>query len=463
MNSLLVALGSGVQILLTILVPILVAGAGVFLFFRIRRERNRFISGKYNKDALDKEGFDEFLRKNFASANKNTHFTVFYIEINDAKPMIEVFGEKQYQAAVSALEDRLFKIFPRGTRFCNYEYDSIMVFTEADMAQKEISDISAFCLMEGHKSIHMMNHIKLDLDLNIGVCSYNAFSPNYDAFRQNLELALAASKRGGLNRFALYSSELIGSDTEEYKYYQEIKKAIEDKEFTLYYQPIYELQQRTLIGYETLLRWNHKTLGVLPPSKFLTIMEQSGDINWVGAWAFEEMLVAFSRHKEKTHDEIFFSMNLSPKQLMNPKLVEDLRRILKKYKVNANEICLEIEEFSLFDRVPQVSENIERLTQSGFKIAIDNFALETSSLTMLEKLHVYLVKLNKDFVEQSQDDFLIGGVVDALVRYAEKEGFRIVASGVEDEVTVGFLKGRRIDCGQGYFFGKPQPPEAYGI
>ena len=463
MDSLLLALGSGVQILLTILVPLLAAGAIVFLFFRIRWERGRFISNKLKQDSLDKEAFDQLLKKTFAGANKSTSFTVFHIEINDAKPMIEVFGERQYQVAVGALEDRFFKIFPRGSRICNYDYDTLMVFTEENMTQKEISDIASFCLMEGHKSIHMMNHIKLDFDLNIGVCSYNAFSANYDAFRQNLELALAASKRSGLNRFVLYSSELMGSDTEEYKYYQEIKKAIEDKEFTLYYQPINDLQQRQTIGYETLLRWNHKTLGVLPPAKFLTVMEQSGDINWVGAWAFEQMLVAFSRRKQKVQDDIFFSMNLSPKQLMNPKLVEDLRRILKKYKVNASDICLEIEEFSLFDRVPQVSENIERLTQSGFKLAIDNFALETSSLKMLENLNVFLVKLNKDFVEQSQDDFLIGGVVDALVRYAEKEGFRIVASGVEDEVTVGFLKGRRIDCGQGYFFGKPQPPENYGI
>lgn len=463
MYSLLSTLNTGASIVLTILVPILVAGAGVFLFFRVRRERGRFISGNLKKGTLDKEGFDEFLKKRFASANKSTRFTVFYVEINDAKPLIESFGEKQYRNAVNTLEDRFYKFFPRGSRICSYEYDSIMVYTEEDMTKKDISDLAAFCLLEGHKSIGMLTRVKLELDINIGVCSYNAFSADFQTFKQNLELALATSKRNGLNRFIVYSSELMGTDTEEYKYYQEIKQAIEDEEFTLYYQPIYDLQQNKPIAYESLVRWNHKTLGVLSPAKFLPIMEQSGDINWVGTWAFEQMLLTYSRHKEKSNDGIFFTMNLSPKQLMNPKLVEDLRHILKKYRVNANEVCLEIVEFAMFDKVPQVAENIERLTQSGFKMAIDDFGLETSSLKMLDNLQVQYVKLNKNFVDQSQDDFLIGGVVDALIGYAEKENISIVALGVEDDVTVDYLKERKIQCGQGYVLGKPLPPEEYGL
>lgn len=463
MYSLLAVVNTGVAILLTILVPIVAAGCGVLLFFGIRKERNRYINNKLRKGELDKEGFDEFLQKCFASANKNTHFTVFRIEINDAKPMLDAFGEKQYGSAMSTLEERFLKLFPAGSRICVYDYDSIMVYMEEDLGKKEISDISAFCLMEGHKPIHMVTRVKVEFDLNIGICSYNSFSSTYEAFRQNLELALVTSKRHGLNRYMLYSSELIGTDTEEYKYYQEIKQAIEDEDFTLYYQPINDLKLGKPIAYEALLRWNHKTMGVLPPSKFLSIMEQSGDINWVGVWAFEQMLATYNHYKEKGGSGVFFTMNLSPKQLMNPKLVEEFRRILKKYRVSANEVCLEIVEFAMFDKVPEVAENIERLTQSGFKIAIDDFGLETSSLKMLEDLQVHFVKLNKSFVEQSQDDFLIGGVVDALVAYAENKKFQIVATAVEDDVTVGFLKEHNIHCGQGYFFGKPLAPDKYGL
>lgn len=461
MYSLLAA--DGVDILFTVLVPLLAAGAIVFLFFSIRKERTRYINSKLRKGELDKESFDEFLKKTFISANKNTHFSVFCIEINDAKPLIEAFGEKQYRNAVGALEERFLKLFPRGSRICVYEHDTVMVYIEEDLDKKDLSDLASFCLVEGHKPIHMLTRVKVEFDLNIGVCSYNAFSADYDTFRQNLDLALVSSKRNGLNRFKLYSGELLGADTEEYKYYQEIKQAIEDEEFTLYFQPIYDLQTNKPILYETLLRWNHKTLGVLPPSNFLTIIEQSGDINWIGTWAFEQLLAHYNRFKAKGNNGVIFSMNLSPKQLMNPKLVEDFRRILKKYRVNANEVCLEIVEFAMFDKVPEVAENIERLTQSGFKLAIDDFGLETSLFQMLENYKLSYVKLNKSFVEQSQDDFLIGGVVDVLVGYAENKDFKIVATSVEDDVTVDFLKEHKIHCGQGYFFGKPLPPENYNI
>lgn len=458
-----VHLQPGVAIFLTILIMLL-AGVAVFFLYRgVRKDRARYVNGKLKNGTLTKEGFDEFLKKRFASANKNTHFTVFYIEINDAKALIDSFGEKQYLNAKAALEDRFYKLFPRGSRICNYEYDAFAVLCEEDLDKKEASDIASFCLLEGHKPIGLITRVRLELDLNIGVCSYNAFSADFEAFKQNLNLALATSKRSGLNKFTVYSSDLMGSDTEEYKYYQEIKQAIEDKEFTLYYQPIYDLQENKPIAYETLLRWNHKTLGVLSPAKFLTIMEQSGDINWVGAWAFEQMVVTYLHHKEKSNDGIIFTMNLSPKQLMNPKLVEDFRRILKKHRVNASEVGLEIVEFAMFDKVPQVKENIERLQQSGFQLAVDDFGLEMSSLKMLENLQVSYVKLDKSFVEQSQDDFLIGGVVDALVNYAQNKNFKIVAEGVEDDVTLEFLKERKINCGQGYFFGKPQPPEEYNL
>lgn len=454
----------GVNIFLTVLVLVLAAGAIVLLFFGIRRDRRRYISGKLKSGTLDKEGFDEFLKKRFASANKNTHFTVFYIEINDAKPLRESFGEKQYKNALATLEDRYYKMFPRGSRVLVYEDDALLVYSEEDFDKKEVSDISAFCLVESHKPIGLITRVRVELDVNIGVVTYNAFSPDYDTFRQNLELALATSKRQGLNKFVVYSPDLMGSDTEEYKYYQEIKQAIADGEFTLYYQPIFDLQANKPIAYETLLRWNHKTLGVLSPAKFLTVMEQSGDINWVGNWAFEKMVSTYAAHREKNpNDGVIFTMNLSPKQLMNSRLAEEFRRILKKHRVSANEIGLEIVEFAMFDKVPEVKENIDKLIQSGFKMAVDDFGLEMSSLKLLDNLQVDFVKLDKKFIEQSQDDFLIGGIIDTLVGYAEQKHFKVVAEGVEDDVTVEFLKERKLHCGQGYFFGKPLPPEDYDL
>jgi EAL domain-containing protein (putative c-di-GMP-specific phosphodiesterase class I) len=140
-----------------------------------------------------------------------------------------------------------------------------------------------------------------------------------------------------------------------------------------------------------------------------------------------------------------------------------MRRVLKKYRANAADFCMEISESAMFDSRPEVGANIEKLRQSGFLIAIDDFGVEMSSLKKLENLKVDWVKLDRSFIEQSKDDFLIGGVVGTLVQYAARGAFKMIAEGIEDEVVLEYVKERAIPYGQGYHFGKPLPPQDYGI
>lgn len=452
-----------VAIMFTIIFVLFAAASIFFLQRGIRKERSRYIAEKLNIGEMDKAAFDNMMSRRFATANKNTFFSVMFIEISDAKDMRESFGQKQYQWIVDTLVKRFNKVLPKGTKICLYDYDLIAAIINEDLDRKGLSDLASFCLMEGHRAIPLITRVQVEADLSIGIASYNAFSANYEQFLQNLELSVAASKRSGLNKFTIYSSDLLGSDSEEVKYYQEIKAAIESNEFTLYYQPIYDLNTRLPVGYESLLRWNHKTLGVLSPNKFLTILEQSGDINWVGNWAFAQLLKTAEDYRRK-HPEtpVVFSMNLSPKQLMSTHLVEDFRKTLRQYnKVPASDICMEIVEFAMFDKMEIVGENIEKLKQCGFKIAIDDFGLEMSTLKMLESIHVDWIKLDKRFVEQSKDDFLYSGLVSTLVGFAERNDSKIVAEGVEDEVILEYLRDCKIPYGQGYFFGKPLPAEQY--
>lgn len=458
-----VVTNSGVAIMFTIIF-VLAAGAAIFFLYRgIRKERNRYIAEKLNIGEMDKAGFDEMMTRRFATANKNTYFSVMFIEISDAKNMRESFGGKQYEWIVDTLLKRFYKVLPKGTKICLYDYDLFAAVINEDLDRKALSDLASFCIMEGHRTIPLITRVQVEPDLSIGIASYNAFSANYEQFRQNLELSVAASKRSGLNKFTIYSSDLLGTDSDEVKYYQEIKAAIEANEFTLYYQPIYDLNTKQPVGYESFLRWNHKTLGVLAPNKFLNILEQSGDINWVGNWAFAQLLKTAEDYKRKYPDKhVVFSMNLSPKQLMYSHLVEDFRRTMRQYtRVPASDICMEIVEFAMFDKMSEVGDNIEKLKQCGFQIAIDDFGLEMSSLKMLENLHVDWIKLDKRFVEQSKDDFLYGGLVGTLVGFAERNNSKIVAEGVEDDVIVDYIKGCNIQYGQGYYFGKPQPAEQY--
>jgi len=311
----------------------------------------------------------------------------------------------------------------------------------------------------------LLTRTKMTVNVNVGIASNNEFSPDDATLLQNVELATLNSTKGGFNKYEIYSEQLAETQTEEYKQYQEIKLAIKEHQFTVYYQPIVNLQTGKVMAYESLVRWEHPTLGLLTPAKFLPIMEQTGDINWIGTWAFEELLKMQTKHyRDHPEDsDLIFTLNLSPKQLMYPHLAEEFRKVYKRYKIPAGNICMEIVEFAMFDKVPEVSSNILKLTQMGFKIAVDDFGLEMSSMKMLEGLEFNWIKLDRKFIEQAQDDFLIGGLVETLVGFASHKEFLIVAEGVEDEVIQEYVKGLKIGYGQGYYYGKPQPPETYNL
>ena len=455
----------GVYILLVVLFFLFCVGGSVFLFFGIRKDRNRLIAEKYKIRELDRAGFEELIKHKYDIAKEDTHFSVILIQIDGMNDMKTSLGERQVKKITQMLRERIVRVIPHGSKICDYDEERLAVYIEEHMDNIGLTNIALVAISECNKPVTLLTRAKLNINVNLGIASNNEFSPDAVSLLQNIELALITARKGGLNKFVIYSEELAETQTEEYKQYQEIKTAIAEHQFTLFFQPIYDINANKAIAYESLVRWQHPTLGLQTPNKFLPIMEQTGDINWIGTWAFEQLLRMQTKHyKDHPEDEeLIFSFNLSPKQLMYPHLAEEFRKIYKKFKIPAKNICMEIVEFSMFDKVPEVSSNILKLTQMGFKIAVDDFGLEMSSLKMLEDIQFDWVKLDRKFIEQAQDDFLIGGLVETLVGFAERKNFSIVAEGVEDDVTLDYIKGLKIGYGQGYFYGKPKSPEEYNL
>ncbi|MGN1103395.1 MAG: EAL domain-containing protein [Candidatus Coproplasma sp.] len=466
-NSLLTGLNleDGVCYLIVGLFLVVCCVSVFFLILGIKRDRSRLIAEKYKIKQFDRLGFEDMLTRKYETAKFDTHFTVMLVQINGLDELKATLGERQVKKITLTLRDRILTVIPQGSRVCDYDDIRLAIYIEEHMDNKGVANIALSIITECNRPIVLLTRTKMTINVNIGIASNNEFCPDTKTILQNAELATVNSTKNGYNKYEIYSEQLAETQTEEYRQYQEIKLAIKNHQFTLYYQPIVELGTGKITAYETLVRWEHPTLGLLTPGKFLPIMEQTGDINWVGTWAFEEMLKMQTKHyKENPQDQnIIFTLNLSPKQLMYSHLAEEFRKVYKRYKIPAQNICMEIVEFAMFDKVAEVKSNILKLTQMGFKIAIDDFGLEMSSLKMLEGLEFNWVKLDRKFIEQAQDDFLIGGLVETLVNFAEHKKFAIVAEGVEDEVIERYVKSMSIGYGQGYYYGKPLPPENYNL
>lgn len=458
-------LDQGVYYLIVGLAFVLFCVSIFFLILGIRRDRKRLIAEKYKIKEFDRLGFEEMLKHRYDVAKPDTHFTVMLVQINGLSELKDSLGERQVKKIALTLRERIMTVIPNGSRVCDYDDIHLAIFIDEHMDNKGVSNVALSIISECNRPVVLLTRTKMTINVNVGIASNNEFCPDSKTLLQNVELATVNSTKNGFNKYEIYSEKLAETQTDEYKQYQEIKLAIKGHQFTLYYQPIVNLQTGKVTAYESLVRWEHPTLGLLTPFKFLPIMEQTGDINWIGTWAFEEMLKMQTKHyKDHPEDQgLIFTLNLSPKQLMYPHLAEEFRKVYKRFKIPAENICMEIVEFAMFDKVAEVNSNILKLTQMGFKIAIDDFGLEMSSLKLLEGLEFHWVKLDRKFIEQAQDDFLIGGLVETLVNFAEHKNFTIVAEGVEDEVIEEYVKGLKIGYGQGYHFGKPLPPENYNL
>jgi EAL domain-containing protein (putative c-di-GMP-specific phosphodiesterase class I) len=221
-----------------------------------------------------------------------------------------------------------------------------------------------------------------------------------------------------------------------------------------------DVKNSDIYGVEALIRWNHPEHGLLSPFKFLGIMEQSGDIHWIGLWGLESLVKTYQELKQVfPKKDIKFSMNLSPKQLMNQTLSEDFQKILKKYRMNAEHIILEIIEFAVFERQETIFNNIKQLKEMGFNIAIDGFGLDYSTLSKAEKMDIDIIKLDNEFLKESEA-YMKAKFATLLVDFAHKNEYKVISEMIETKEMMDESKNYDISIMQGYYFTKPLSAEA---
>lgn len=449
-----VGLSDGVAILLSV-VFILIAGALlVALFFGIRRERNRYIAEKLKVNSVGKEKFDEMLARRIRVAGKNTHFTVMLVRILDGRELLSSLGNKQYTAVLTELQERFFAVLPKGASVCPYEDDLIAVFFDGDLDRKAVTDLSAFVLAEGGKPVTLVTRVKVSVRLNLGAAIYRYHGKQTaEEFFANVTQALILAEAKGENRYVVHTAEIDFAGDENVKFYQDIRRGIENGEFSLSYQPIVSMDG-DLVAYESFLRWNHKEYGIVRANRFLPVLVQSGDIQRIGMDAFTQLCLTVNRYRLKGSggSQVIFSMNFSTRQMLLPTFSDDLFRIMKRHHLDVSDFCIEVSDF----KTPAVLENLRKLRERGFRVAVDGFNMEGSSDTLneLQALSPEWVKLPYSFVKQSGTNFFAKGMVNMLVEFAASEKIKIIVTGVENGEEAKFAESLGIRYGQGRYFGE---------
>ena len=450
----------GLNILIAIFVVIITGVLGYFIFRSIIKERKKF-----REEAINY--IDGLIQRNELIADVTTYisrsaaaeFSLIYIDIDKFSNIIDAFGKDEANNILSKIAYTLVDNLPPRVEITRLQDDKFVAFARGEYRQNEVEEIAIKLLDAVSRPIKFFGDNEITVTASIGIALYPSHGLTYKDLINDAEIAVYLCKREGGNNFKFYSLENM-NESANLAYYQQIKKGIKNKEFCLYYQPIIDTKNNTIYSIEGLLRWNHPEYGILSPFKFINIMEQTGDINWVGQWGLET-LAKEQVYLSKKYPEynILLSMNLSPKQLVSPTIVENFSLIMKKQKASTKNIILEIEEFTLFEKHPVIKQNIANLSKMGFKIAVDGFGLDYSTLAKLEAMPIDIVKVDNDFLENENENFLKEKFVHILVDYTQKEEKHIVVEGIENEEMFDRAKEMKLDIMQGYLFAKPMDSE----
>lgn len=443
-------------IFLAIIIPILVIGAGYFVFRSVIKENKRYkeevvnyIEGVQNKKEINTSISSYITRQSLP-------FSLIMVDIDKFSDIIENFGRDEANKIIKNMALHILDILPKRVEMARIDTDKFLIFMKSEYSKEEALALTRKILSIIIEPITIFGDNTINVTASLSVCLYPNHGNTLKQLMESLDIAMYICKRNGGNQYLLYTEETGAHESENLEYYKQIKKGIKNKEFTLYYQPIINCKTKEFYGFEGLLRWNHPELGLLSPYKFISIMEQSGDIKWVGEWGLESLIKEYLEVKRQGFITNFVcTMNLSPKQLSDASLAIEFQKIIRKYRVNASSIVLEIEEFALFDKHDTIKKNIKDLKELGFKIAVDGFGLDFNGIKRLEEMQVDIVKLDKEYMDPDTDSTLKQQFTNLLIDFASTRNITIIAEGVEDVEVLNSIRNQGIDIVQGYNFSKP--------
>ena len=445
-------------IVLMIILSILVCVLAYFAYKSVKREHQRFkeeksisIEGLISKSAINSQ-ISSYLSK----ISSDSNFSLLLLEIQEFDDIVDAFGNKE---AERALEKAIFKVLhslPKRVQIASYGGTRFLIFLKSEYDRFFAIDLARKIISIINRPIKIFRDTNVNFISNIGICFYPKHGSKFKQLINSLNIALHNAVKAGGNKYIIFSQNMKSEFSENIEYHFEIKEAIEKKEFIMQYQPIVDIKENELYGFEAYVRWKHPKHGILTPVQFLNIMEQSGDISWIGVWGLETIIMqSYELNRDFPDLKLKFTMNISPRQLMDDKIADEFGKLIKKYKMVSSKISLEIAEFSTYEKNTVIKNNITRLRKLGFRIAINGFGLDYSTLTSLDLMPIDTIRLDKHFFDKEKETNIKVKLTNLIVDYAKEHNIIVIAEGVESEEMLEMVNSIGINFVQGYVFSKP--------
>jgi diguanylate cyclase (GGDEF)-like protein/PAS domain S-box-containing protein len=378
------------------------------------------------------------------------------IDLDHFKMINDSLGHTVGDQMLKAVAERLLAMFGPGITLARLGGDEFAVLAEG-CPQLVHAAALAQRIIDGFKEAFVIDGNQLFINASVGISLFPSDALSAAQLLRNADAALSKAKNAGRDSYALYTEELTAQAQQRVETAFELRRALEQDELRVYYQPVHDLKTSRLVGVEALVRWEHPLRGLVSPAEFIPIAERTGLIAEIDAWVMQQACQQMCQWQQSGVVLSFVAVNVSARLFARRELYQQVAQVLRDTGLNPAYLELEVTESAVMDDPEVALEQMHRLRELGVRLAIDDFGTGYSSLLRLKRLPVQKLKIDQGFVAGLPWDDDDVAIVRVIIALAKSMGMQVHAEGIEQVEQASFLLEHDCDLGQGYWFARPMP------
>ncbi len=409
--------------------------------------------------------FQHLLQRGIARAQRRKHqIIMLYLDIDRFKDINDTFGHAAGDACLESIANRLARLMPENAiigRLAGDEFaaaiewdgpeESLMAFVQST-ARHMLTELTRLLNIQGHE-IHTT--------LSIGISCYPKDADNVIDLIRSADAALYRAKKMPGNSFEFFDAQMNAEEVERLMLKSKLRRSYELDELLIHYQPKIDTKSGQVSGAEALVRWEMSDRGLVLPSEFIPLAEETNLIIEIGEWVLNQVCIDLRRWQNELHTPGRIAINLSLKQLAQPNFSRRIKAIFEHHHIDPSCLELEITESTLMHDAEHAVTLLKQLDELGLTLSIDDFGTGYSSLSALQQFPISTLKIDQSFIHDMRANKDTGKIIAAIIDMAHSMDMDVVAEGVESELQLRQLRELNCDHVQGLLFGEPMDADSY--
>jgi len=381
---------------------------------------------------------------------------LIFIDLDNLKPINDSLGHQAGDQILKEVALRLQSYTKTVDRVYRYGGDEFIVLMPNISANTEVSQASRE-ILQLISDNYLYRNIEIFCTCSIGIALAPQDGEDLDTLIKKADIAMYHSKDSGRNSYRFFNPDISHNMLEHISLISGMRKALQENQFSLHYQPKIDLQTNQVCGLEALLRWNHPEQGFIPPSTFIPLAESSGLIIELGEWVISEACDQAKRWYDEGMLQFAVAVNISSIQFKRGTIDAVVSGALAASGLPPQFLELELTESLLIEDSERLATTLAKLRSEGVHLSIDDFGTGYSNLGYLKKFEVEALKIDQSFVRKMDGHSGDDAIVRAIIQMATSLGLKTIAEGVEDANTAALLRGMGCTQAQGYYWARPMP------